>query len=170
VTDVSREESMVILKPDALERGVAGDIISRLEGLGLVPTRMKLIVADDDRLARHYPDSLAPTIGEKSRAAGTDVGEDAAAYGREVLRWNREYMKRGPVMVMTWAGDGVIKMIRGAIGHTDPSKAEKGTIRGDLGIDSISKANAERRGTENMIHASGSPEEAAQEIAIWFGE
>lgn len=164
------ETSLVILKPDALERRLAGEIIKRLEELQLTLVDVRVVVPSDQQLTPHYPDSLAETIGEKSRAAGTDINNDPVAYGKMVLSWNRAYMKRGPVLVMMWEGSDAIARIRAAIGNTDPVKAAPGTIRGDLGIDSIQRANEECRGTENLIHASGSTDEAKNEIEIWFGQ
>jgi nucleoside-diphosphate kinase len=164
------ERSLVILKPDALERGLAGRLLSRLEDVGLKLTSAALMRPTEELLKRHYPDSLAPIIGEKSRAAGTDIGDDPAAYGREVLRWNRDYMLRGPVLAFIVEGDGAIQRIRSLVGHTDPPKASPGTIRFDYGNDNISRANREKRGTENLVHASGSQEEAEFEISLWFPE
>jgi nucleoside-diphosphate kinase len=72
---------------------------------------------------------------------------------------------------MVLEGEGeAIALARKVTGFTDPTQADKGTIRGDLGNDSIAKANSEGRPTKNLIHASGNPEEAAKEIALWFGE
>lgn len=162
------ERSLVIFKPDALERGLVGKLLSRFEAIGLRLVAADLRVPKESILAQHYPDSLAAVIGEKSRSAGTDVGDDPEAYGREVLSWNRKYMMRGPVLAVVLEGDGAIPRIRSGVGHTDPSKASPGTIRFDLGIDNINLANREKRGTENLIHASGSKEEADFEISLWF--
>jgi nucleoside-diphosphate kinase len=167
---MAHERSLVILKPDAFERRLIGKIIDRIEALDLRLLAADVVQPSDELLITHYPKSLAPTIGEKSRAAGTDVGDDATAYGELVLDWNRTYMSRGKVLAMVWEGRDAIRRIRSALGHTDPSVADPGSIRGDFGADSIAAANAERRGTENLVHASGSPEEAAHEISLWFPE
>jgi nucleoside-diphosphate kinase len=53
-------------------------------------------------------------------------------------------------------------------GYTDPEMAEKGTVRGDLGIDSITKSTEEGRAVENLVHASGNPSEAETELRLWF--
>ncbi len=162
------QQSLVILKPDAVERHLVGAIIGRLEGLDLALQAAQLVLADEDKLSAHYPDTLAEVIGGKSAAAGTDVGGNPRAYGEMVLGWNRRYMSRGPILVMVWSGESAIPRIRATVGATDPINAEPGTIRGDHGADSIAKANEEKRGTENLVHASGSPEEAATEMSIWF--
>lgn len=162
------ERSLVVLKPDALERRLIGRIVSRLEDSGLQIVAADVRIPTDDLLATHYPDSLAPVIGQKSLTAGTDVGADPTAYGREVLRWNRKYMMRGPVLAMVVEGYFAIERIRVLVGSTDPPKAAPGTIRFDLGSDCINRANREERGTENLVHASGSADEARIEIDLWF--
>jgi nucleoside-diphosphate kinase len=172
------ERTLVILKPDAVSRGLCGEIIGRLERVGLKIVAARLDRPIAEQFDRHYQvEKLAPIIGEKSRAAGTDVGKDVAAYGRMVLSWNRDYMMEGPILIMVWEGENAIKRVRSLVGTTNPQNAAPGTIRGDFGIDSIAKANQERRGTANMVHASDKSdradgvavyEEADYEIALWF--
>lgn len=162
------EQSLVILKPDALERGLAGEILSRFENTGLRLVAMRQVTASQDILASHYPDTLADAIGEKGLRAGLQLPNGPHAYGVQVLENNREYMSRGPVIVAVLEGEDAVTAIRKMVGYTDPKEASKGTIRGDLGVDSIAIATAEGRATENLVHASGSPAEAADEIALWF--
>lgn len=164
------DRSFIILKPDTMERRLAGTIVGRFEDAGLTIVAAKVVRPSDALLSQHYPDTLAPIIGEKSRTAGTDVGDDPAAYGRMVLSWNKAYMMRSPVLALVLEGEGVVPRVRKMIGNTNPPAADPGTIRFDYGTDSIEVANREKRGTENLVHASGSPEEAAQEIALWFPE
>jgi nucleoside-diphosphate kinase len=163
------ERSLVILKPDAVERGLTGEIICRFEQIGLKLVAAKLVRASKKLLDQHYQvEALAPIIGKKSQDAGTDVGGDPTAYGRMVLGWNQTYMMRGPVLAMVLEGTRSIQRIRDMVGFTNPPKAAPGTIRFDLGVDTIELANAEKRGTENLIHASGNAEEARFEIGLWF--
>lgn len=164
------QRSLVVIKPDAMERKLAGQIVSRLEAIGLEIVAARVLVPTEGLLTKHYPDSLAPIIGQKSKAAGTDVGDDPTAYGREVLRWNQRYMMRSRVLALVVQGSGAIQRIRDMVGHTNPPKAAPGTIRFDFGVDNIELANQEKRGTENMIHASGSLDESAFEISLWFPE
>ena len=96
--------------------------------------------------------------------------KDPEAQGRKVLGKLREYFTRGPIIAIIFRGEDAIKEVRRITGYTDPKTAEKGTIRGDLGADSIEKSTAEGRAVENMIHASGNPEEAEAEIKLWFPE
>lgn len=80
----------------------------------------------------------------------------------------RGYFSRGPVLAIRLGGEDAIKEVRRIIGYTDPSTADKGTVRGDLGVDSIAKSTDESRAVENLIHASGNPEEAEAELALWL--
>lgn len=170
------ERSLIIAKPDAVRRGLVGEIVGRLERVGLKMVAARVDSPSAEQWDKHYQvEKLAPIIGQKSKDAGTDVGDDLAAYGRMVLGWNRSYMMEGPVFLMVWEGENAIKRIRKIVGATDPQNAAPGTIRGDFGIDSIAKANSEKRGTANLVHASDksdSPDEeyveANYEISLWF--
>ena len=169
------ERTLVILKPDALERGLTGAILMRFENAGLSLKAARLDSPTAETYDQHYQvDRLSRIIGMKSKEAGTDVGADPAAYGRRVLGWNRDYMMSGPVLIMVLEGENAIKRVRSLVGATNPQNAMPGTIRGDFGIDSIAKANAEQRGTANLVHASDKPsegdefQEANYEISLWF--
>ncbi|MCK4583630.1 nucleoside-diphosphate kinase, partial [Candidatus Bathyarchaeota archaeon] len=80
----------------------------------------------------------------------------------------RGYFGRGPVLVIRIGGEDAIKEVRRVTGYTDPATAEKGTVRGDLGLDSIERSTAEGRAVENLVHASGNPEEAEAELRLWL--
>lgn len=172
-----KENTLVILKPDAVERGLVGEITARLERVGLKIIAARLDTPSAEQFDRHYQvERLAPIIGQKSKDAGTDVGDDVVAYGRMVLGWNRDYMMSGPVFIMALQGENAIKRVRGLVGVTNPQNAAPGTIRGDYGQDSIAKANEEKRGTANLVHASDKAdggdayEEANFELKLWFPE
>ena len=164
------EETLVLLKPDALERRLVGMIIQRYEdaGLEILDIRYHKQVSDD-LIRRHYPDSMGAAIGRKVQTAMEGI-TDPVAYGLEVLKWLRRYVTRGPVIALKMGGEDAINTVRRVTGFTDPAMAEKGTIRGDLGIDSIKKSNEEERACENLVHASGNKEEAEAELALWFPE
>src|SRR5258708_3386371 len=109
------------------------------------------------------------SIGKKSSAAG-DAVDNYLEQGRMIVKGLQSYITSGPVVAMILEGEDAIANVRRITGYTDPTKADKGTIRGDLGVDSILVANGEKRPVENLIHASGNPEEAQKEIALWFEE
>ena len=164
------EETLVLLKPDTLERHLVGRIIQRYEDAGLEILGLSYHRrVSEDLIKRHYPDSMALSIGRKAQTVMEGI-TDPMAYGLEVLEWLRRYVTRGPVIALKMGGEDVIKTVRRVTGFTDPSTAEKGTIRGDFGIDSIRKSTEERRSCENLVHASGNQEEAEAELALWFPE
>jgi len=158
----------VILKPDALERNLTGAIIKRFEDAGLKIRDMKYHKKiDAELLKRHYPDTMALAVGKKAQLA-TPTITDPYSHGLKVLDRLRSYFTRGPVLAIRFGGEEAITLARKVTGYTDPSAADKGTIRGDFGVDSILKSTNEERACENLIHASGNPEEAKNELDLWF--
>ena len=164
------EETLVILKPDALERRLIGSIIKRYEESGLTVLNVKYIRnVDEDLISKHYPASMAKGLGEKAQKATAGI-TDPETHGLKVLERLRTYFTRGPVLAMRVGGEDAIQAVRRETGYTDPATAEKGTIRGDYGIDSLAKSTEEARAVENLVHASGNPEEARAELGLWFPE
>ncbi len=162
------QETLIILKPDALEQNKVGHIIKYYEDEGLKVLELKFYEKIADKMIRtHYPDSMALNIGKKAQAAVPSI-KDAKAHGLKVLTALREYFTRGPVLAIKLGGEEAIKEVRRVTGYTDPSTAEEGTIRGDLGIDSIARSTDEGRAVENLVHASGNPEEAESELNLWL--
>lgn len=162
------QETLVILKPDALERNKTGAVIKYYEDAGLEVLDMKFYEkVTTERLMVHYPDTMALSIGKKAQAAVPSI-KDAEAHGLKVLTALRGYFSRGPVLAIKLGGEDAINEVRRITGYTDPSTADKGTVRGDLGVDSIAKSTEESRAVENLIHASGNPEEAEAELKLWL--
>lgn len=162
------EETLVILKPDALERNLVGSIIKRYEDEGLEVLDIQYVrKIEDQLLKRHYHSSMAQELGEKAQKA-TESITNLEDHGMKVLEWLRRYISRGPVIAIKIGGENAIQTVRRVTGYTDPSIAREGTIRGDHGIDSIAKSTEEKRACENLVHASGNPEEARVELELWF--
>ena len=162
------QETLVIMKPDALERNLVGSILKYYEDAGLEILDLRFYSTTSQEILKlHYPDSMALSIGKKAQAAVPSI-TDPEAQGRKVLIRLRSYFGRGPVLAVKIGGEDAIKEVRRITGYTDPVTAEKGTIRGELGIDSIAVSTTEERAVENLIHASGSPEEAEAEIRLWL--
>lgn len=173
------EETLVMIKPDGVQRRLVGRILSRFEDVGLTIRAMRWMVASRDLVARHYPDSeeWLRTVGEKTlmsyreydldplSAMGT---ADPLEIGRKVKAWLVDFITSGPVVVMVLGGNHAVQIVRKLVGNTIPAFADPGTIRGDFAMDSPDWANAEQRPVENLVHASGSVEEAEAEIALWF--
>jgi nucleoside-diphosphate kinase len=164
------QETLVILKPDALERSLVGTIIDRYEKAGLRILDIKYVSKNSgDILIKHYPDSIADALGRKAQQATLGIS-DVRSHGMKVLERLRRYMSRGPFIPIRFGGEDAIQVARRVSGYTDPVTAEKGTIRGDYGVDSLAKSTAENRALENLVHASGNVDEANMELSLWFPE
>ena len=134
---------------------------------------MKMLRVPASLIKKHYPAKMdyLMSLAEKGKKAGDpSASKDPKGYGMMIVTGMRKYMTAGPVVAMILEGENAIKRAREITGYTDPSAADKGTIRGDLGEDTILAANKERRPVKNLIHASGNPEEAKAEIKLWFGK
>jgi len=164
------EQTLILIKPDGVQRGLTEEIIERYEAAGFKVVKRKEMTAPFDIVEKHYPmdPDYLKLIGEKTIAAGQQV-KSAEDQGRKVVGWLRQFITSGPIVVLLLEGEDAVKAARKTTGFTDPATAQKGTIRGDLGTDNILKANMEGRPVYNLIHASGSSEEAQKEIELWFG-
>ena len=164
------QDTLIILKPDALERNLVGVMIDRFEKVGLRIVDIRYYRRVNEALIRkHYPDLMAEGLGKKAQLAIQGI-KDPVAHGMKVLEGLRKYFTRNPVIAIRFSGEDTIQTARMVTGYTDPATAEKGTIRGDFGVDSIAKSTVENRACENLIHASGNLEEAMVELALWFPE
>lgn len=164
------QQTFIIIKPDGVQRGLTDEIIKRYEVVGLKVVKRKDMTAPLSVVEKHYPmdPDYLKSIGEKTIAAGQAV-KSAEDQGRKVVTWLRKFITSGPIVALVLEGEDAVSVARKTTGFTDPATAEKGTIRGDLGTDNILDANREERPVWNLIHASGSPDEAAKEIELWFG-
>lgn len=179
--EIRRERTLVFLKPDGVQRGLIGEVLARFERAGLKVAGMKMLLPSRDLLDRHYPSdqTFLTTIGGKTKEAfaayGLDVRketgtDDPLSIGRQVRGWLIDYVSSGPVAVFVLEGIHAVSVVRKLVGDTLPYRAAPGTIRGDLSIDSPTVANLMKRPVRNLIHASGTVEEAAIEIPLWFTE
>ena len=171
------EKSLVLVKPDGVSRGLIGEIISRIERTGLRIAGMKMVMANDEVAGEHYQatEEWSKGVFEKAKASFEEQGKkfphtDHMKYGELIQSWNREFLMEGPILAMVVEGSHAIMIVRKIVGSTDPSKAPPGTIRGDFLFESASLANEHNRSLRNLIHASGSVDEAQREINLWFGK
>ena len=173
------EKTLVIIKPDGIQRSLIGEIIKRYERTGLKLIAMKTAMPDEDMATKHYydvgGDAWVEEVGRKASAAYEKKGEKSPfknnrENGLAVLKANAKYLSSGPVIAMIWQGAGAIELVRKVTGATAPLLADVGTIRGDFTLDSYALADADGRSVRNLIHASGTVDEAEQEIGIWFDE
>lgn len=172
---IKNERTFTIIKPDAVQRTLIGEIIKRFERSGLKLVALKNIIPNVDLVERHYtidPDWVRK-VGQKSidgyiakniKPPSTNPIE----LGKKVLSRMTKYMTSGPIIVMVWEGAHAVGIVRKIIGGTEPLTSDVGTIRGDFVLDSYQVAEIDDRAVRNLVHASGSVEEAEQEIKIWF--
>ncbi len=159
------ERTFVLIKPDGVQRRLITEIAQRYHSKGLRIVEVMRVKKVSPELARkHYPDSLAKIISKRSTRMGEGVD------GKYILGNLRKFLQSGPVVTVIMEGKNAIRKARTITGHTDPSRAEKRTIRGDLGQDSIQEADKAGRTVYNLVHASANPTEAKREIALWFGD
>lgn len=175
MTSGNSERTLVLIKPDGVERGLVGEIVKRYEQTGLKLVGLKMFIPTAEMVQRHY--TLDPEwikkVGEKAIQAYKAKGEappleDPMAVGGTVLQTLKKYLSAGPVVAMVWQGMNAVGVVRKITGITEPLAADIGTIRGDFTIDSYGAADTSGRAVRNLVHASGSPAEAEQEIALWF--
>jgi nucleoside-diphosphate kinase len=137
---MSKEQTLVLIKPDGVARSLTGEIIRRIEAKGYVVTGLKMLQPTGEQLAAHY----------------------AEHEGKPFYAPLIEFMSSGPIVAIRLEGERVIEGFRALAGATDPTTAAPGTIRGDLGRDWGEKVQ------KNLVHGSDSVESATRELAIWF--
>ena len=169
------ERSLVVIKPDGIQRSLMGEIIGRLERVGLKLVALKMLIPTKDHIEKHY--MLDPEwkrkVGEKAIEAYVKKGQtppstDPIVAGNKVLNALITYITSGPVVAIVWQGAHVVPIVRKIVGGTEPLSSDVGTIRGDFCLDTYSLSNAQNRPIRNLIHASGTEEEANKEIPVWF--
>ena len=144
------ERTLVLLKPDALQRGIVGEVITRFERVGATMVGLKLLVSEQDTAKLHYTDDLAKRRGEAIRSRMIEM------------------LTSGPIVALCLEGVEIVEVVRKMVGATEPKAAAPGTIRGDYAHVSYKHADEKGIGVFNLIHASDAPETAATEIAVWF--
>lgn len=147
---VKLERTLVLLKPDAIQRGVVGEILHRFERLGVKMVGMKLLVSKKDSAEKHYRSDIAERYGKKVRD--------------QLIKM----LTSGPIVALVLEGIDVVATVRKIVGSTYPNLAPPGTIRGDYAHISKEYANANELEVFNLIHASGNVEESKIEIDAWF--
>lgn len=176
------ERTLVLIKPDGVQRGLIGEITSRFERAGLAVIGLKMLSPSEEFAAAHYPTTDAQlqqmgsktleTYSELKLDANEQLGtSDATEIGRMVHAWNAAFLSSGPVVAMVLEGVHAVKKVRALCGKTMPKDAAPGTIRGDFASTSPAVANLQRAAVYNLVHASDNeldPEEPVKEIAHWF--
>lgn len=173
--DNKQEKSLVLVKPDGVQRSLIGEVIKRYEQCGLKLVALKMVIPIREQALKHYSvdPQWALKTGTKSieayKAKGlTPPTEDPIEFAEKVRKNLLDFITSGPIVAMVWQGMNAIGIIRKITGSTEPLASNPGTIRGDYTIDSYNAADTDSRAVRNIIHASSSVEEANSEINLWF--
>jgi nucleoside-diphosphate kinase len=148
------ERTLIIFKPDSVQRGIVGEILARFEKVGFKIVGLKMVKVDHDHLHKHYEE-----IGGLKTRKGDDIFNNTLVS-----------MQEGPVIAMVVEGVEAVESVRKMVGVTEPKSALPGTIRGDYAHVSYSQGNKSGKSIANIVHASADPDEAKQEIAHWFND
>lgn len=171
----SEERTLILIKPDGIQRTLIGEIIRRYERLGLKLAAIKMLVPTKEHIEKHY--TLDPAwrkaTGEKTILGYQDKGLEPPSLDPyeitgKILENLKRYMTSGPVIAMIWQGAHAVNIVRKITGKTEPLTSDVGTIRGDFVLDSYQMSDDDGRAVRNLIHASGSVKEAEMETAHWF--
>ncbi len=176
---MTKQATVVVLKPDALERELVQEIVSRITALHLTIAKHRKVRATNENLDMHFPNDIEWVRSMGERACNRIKNErkenpldkfgtgESLAVGRLIVRGCREYYLSGPLIAIIFVGEDAIARVRSILGSAFPSRAEKGTIRGDFGVPEDPNSVAAAR---NLIHASDSEMDAEREMRAWFTE
>jgi len=148
------ERTLILLKPDALQRGIVGEILTRFERAGLKMIGIKMLSPDKEQYHKHYE----------------EISKMITRRGQKAFDVTVEFMMSGPVIAVVLEGVQAVPLVRKMVGETEPKNALPGTIRGDYAHISFDYANSKGSSIPNLIHASGDEKEAEEEIKLWFSE
>lgn len=170
-----KEKTLVIIKPDGVQRSLIGELIRRYERIGLKLVGSKMLIPTKEMVESHYtvdPD-WRRKAGEKTIKSYTEKGLtppslDPLEASEKILGRLKNYMSSGPVVALVWQGAHAVAIVRKITGGTEPLSSDVGTIRGDFVLDSYELSDTDARSVRNLVHASGTMEEAEKEIALWF--
>ncbi|MDE1871467.1 MAG: nucleoside-diphosphate kinase [Candidatus Micrarchaeota archaeon] len=168
------ERTLVLVKPDGVQRAIIGRIISRFEDAGLKVVAIKMSRPDRELAGRHYiadqkwfEDTGNRTL-QSYKEKGIILKESAVELATRVRNYLIEFLSSGPVVVMVLEGNEAISVTRKITGSTEPRKSDPSSIRGALSVDSYDLADEKKRAVKNLVHASEDRATAEREIGVWF--
>lgn len=174
---MQKEQTLVIIKPDGVQRSLIGEIIKRYERTGLKLVALKFLIPDEAQVRKLYlvSPNWFEAVGKKHIKAYKEKGlkspfSDPIKCGKSVLEKLVKYLTSGPVVAMVWQGNEAVGIIKKITGATEPLISDVGTIRGDFTVDSYKLADTDERAVRTIVHVSGTPAEAEKEISIWFSK
>jgi nucleoside-diphosphate kinase len=168
------ERTFVILKPDAVQRSLVGEILGRFEKTGLKVVAMKFLVPTRAQALKHYNKNKAwcEKVGNRTieglHAKGKKPTKTAYEYGKDVLDGLVDFFTASPVLALVLEGNQAVGVVKKLVGGTEPLTSDPGTIRGDLTNDSYEIANLDNRAVRNLIHCTDDTNESEREIKVWF--
>lgn len=176
-----KKQTLVLIKPDAMERGLSGEIISRFERVGLNIVDIKLVRPTREFAEKHYPvtEEWYLKVGNNTihdcKKYGLDPKEamgsdDPLVMGKLIHKWNVDFFADADIIAIIFEGDHAIEVARKLAGVTVPILAAPGTIRGDFSSVSALSENRNKGTIRNLVHTSGDEDEAKREIKLWFGK
>jgi len=169
-----KERTLVIVKPDGIQRSLMGEILMRIERTGLKFVAVKFLLPKADQCWTHYNKDeewfmkKGTRIVDDRTAQGLPIEKEAMEYGKDIIQSNVDFFTSGPVLAAVIEGNQSVAIVKKLVGGTEPTTSDVGTIRGDLTVDSYALSSIDNRAVRNLIHCSDSPEEAEREIPIWF--
>jgi nucleoside-diphosphate kinase len=175
------ERTFVLIKPDAVQRGLIGEIIARIERTGLKVVALKMVKPTKEQALKFYPsdEQWLISVANKSLTVYKQLGldpkkdfgtDDPVEIGKIIKDWLADFLASGPCVAMVIEGNRAVEVVRKIVGATRPYEAEPGTIRGDFSTDSPELANILKRPLRNLVHAADSKEVAEKEIKFWFND
>ena len=170
----TKERTLVLLKPDAVQRNLVGEIIGRFERAGLKIVAMKFLLPTAEQAHAHYVKNEAEieALGrrnlEAKKKGGAVVNDDPKEFGQKIIDRLIVFLTSSPVLAIVLEGNKAIPIVRKLLGSTEPLQSDVGTIRGDYTLDSYELADAGNRAVRNLVHASANDFDAEYEIKIWF--
>jgi nucleoside-diphosphate kinase len=148
------EKTLIIMKPDAMQRGIVGEVLTRFEKTGLTIVACKMVAPDREHFHQHYE----------------GISKLISRWGQDVYDIVLSQMTETPVIAIVLEGVEAVNHVRKIVGTTDPKNSPAGTIRGDYTHMTQEYSNSVGGTLPNIVHASGSQEEAKKEIALWFND
>ena len=169
-----KERTLVIIKPDGIQRALLGAIINRFERTGLKFIALKFLVPKAEQCWTHYNKNEEWFLKKGERVISDrkthnlPIEKEVMDYGKDIIQANVDFFTSGPVLALVIEGNQSVAIVKKIVGDTEPTTSDVGTIRGDFTVDSYTLSSLDNRAVRNLAHCSDSPEEAEREIPIWF--
>jgi len=174
--ELQEEKTLVLLKPDAVQRNLIGEIISRFERVGLKIVALKFLLPTKEQAFKHYVKNEEEIVAlgnrsiEGKKKNGVIVKETPKELGQSIVDRLVRFLSSSPVVAIVLEGNQAIAVTRKLVGSTEPLQSAVGTVRGDYTVDSYALADSGDRAVRNLVHASANQFDSEYEIKVWFSE